>query len=642
MFKIKNVSKHYNGEFALQDVSMNIGKGLNFIVGASGSGKTTLLKIMSGMEQDFVGDVTYCGKHIKTLSSTEKSYLYNNVFGFVWQDFHLLEDRSVVENIRLPQYLKEGPDDNAIEKILKDLKIHNIADKKVKLLSGGQKQRVAIARELMKQPQVIIADEPTSSLDEKASKNIMAILRAISKSRTVIIVTHDTSFITDKDYVYELDKGELVNTCERLDENAVMQITKKPQRLSLKNACSVGKSNTKNKVGRFMISTLSIVIASVLLLSLLGGTIKGSSQGEFDQLIDTYGESLCDLSIINSFIDAAGTDGENEKKPNGNVTQDIRGLYERYATDERVSFIAYLQAFENIEITLDNKNYNIQSSGNSASINKLVAGEMPMGNEHEIVVPESFVEKLGIRNEQAIGKEIDFKGSIYNWSSGEPIPKNINTKAKIVGVMDTTVTYEYEGKVMSYTLDDSFFFSKPALDEMLNQAGNSAENNNFMIRAKTPNDMIAIKDELSEKGIVPLGQFELVEDMVRLNNQTTEQSGFASILIGVLSFILVIVVFLITGFMRKKEYAIFKINGFKNSHLFLVTGVETVFMAVFASVIMMVSFLVMNTFAKGSLGNTTMLYVGILLVLITSIIAYVTTIITFIKQNIDKALKLGD
>ena len=89
--------KRYNGEFALNDISFTMGKGLNFIVGASGSGKTTLLKIISGMEQDFDGEVTYCGKSIKQLTANEKSYFYNNVFGFVWQDFNLLEDVSVLE-----------------------------------------------------------------------------------------------------------------------------------------------------------------------------------------------------------------------------------------------------------------------------------------------------------------------------------------------------------------------------------------------------------------------------------------------------------------------------------------------------------------------------------------------------------------
>lgn len=88
MFELRNVTIKYNGELTLNNISVKLGKGLNFIVGASGSGKTTLLKIMSGMDQDFDGEVYYGGRDIKALTEREKSYFYNNAFGFVWQDFN--------------------------------------------------------------------------------------------------------------------------------------------------------------------------------------------------------------------------------------------------------------------------------------------------------------------------------------------------------------------------------------------------------------------------------------------------------------------------------------------------------------------------------------------------------------------------
>ncbi|MEG2857191.1 MAG: ABC transporter ATP-binding protein, partial [Clostridia bacterium] len=210
MFTLENVSKKFGTEYALRDISMTIGNGLNFIIGASGSGKTTLLKILSGMEHDFIGDVRYCDKSIKNLSEKELSYYYHNVFGFVWQDFNLLDDRTVLENVMLPQYLSAAPDKKAAMKLLGDVDISELAFQKVGKLSGGQKQRVAIARELAKNPQVLLADEPTSALDEKSAKAIMRILRSISKSRTVIIVTHDTSLIEHSASVYELDKGALI------------------------------------------------------------------------------------------------------------------------------------------------------------------------------------------------------------------------------------------------------------------------------------------------------------------------------------------------------------------------------------------------------------------------------------------------
>ena len=146
MFAIKSVTKQYGMEYALQDVTMNIGRGMNFLVGTSDSGKTTLLKILSGMDGDFEGEVFYNGKSVRGFSDKGKSGLYNSVFGFVWQDFHLLEEATVLENVLLPGYLQNGPDKTCAEKLLRQLKIEDLEDQKIKYLSGGQKQRVAIAK----------------------------------------------------------------------------------------------------------------------------------------------------------------------------------------------------------------------------------------------------------------------------------------------------------------------------------------------------------------------------------------------------------------------------------------------------------------------------------------------------------------
>ncbi|MEK4231271.1 ATP-binding cassette domain-containing protein [Solibacillus sp. FSL H8-0538] len=646
MFELKNVSKQYNGEFALDNISLTMGKGLNFIVGASGSGKTTLLKIISGMEQDFDGEVYYCGKRIKELTSNEKSYFYNNIFGFVWQDFNLLEDSSVLDNVLLPQYLKKKKNQKNAEMILKDLEIIDLAHQKVKYLSGGQKQRVAIARELMKDPQVIIADEPTSALDEKTAKTTMDILKAISKNRTVIIVTHDTKLIDHKSRVLDLDEGETIASPQE-----IVTIKESPKygespRLSIKNAFSLTKSNVKRKFSRFLVSTLSLMVAGTLLLTTGNGTIEDSSQGDFDKLIDTYGEGLKDISIIGSFMSAEGASDNQGETPNADVTQDIGGLYDHYVGDERVDFTAFLQAFDTIKITVSGTEYQIQGTGTAPSINTLVAGKMPTGKDNEIVVPENFVKTLGISNEQAIGKEIDFSSGIYNWDTGEPVLKDASITATIVGVADNTVYYEYEGEMTAFTVDDSFFFSKAALDDLRGQAGIEHNPMNFLIRAKTPTDMIAIKDELNANGIVPLGRFELVEDIVRLNEQTTEQSNSASMFIGILSVVMVIAISLITGFMRRREFAIYKVSGFTNTHLSLLNLTEKITEFMTASLLLLITSPLINMATKGlfsaSMLNSKMLFSGVLLIALVGVVAYFTTAIAILKTNTTTALKTGD
>lgn len=643
MFEIKNVSKKYNNEFALRDISFDIGKGLNFIVGASGSGKTTLLKILSGMDSDFEGDVFYSDRSIKNLSEKEKSYFYNNVFGFVWQDFNLIEELTVLENICTPQYLKDSQNKKEIAKVLNQLKISELANQKVNKLSGGQKQRVAIARELIKNPEVIIADEPTSALDDKTSKSIMDILRDIAKTRTVIVVTHDLSHVDAKSSVFELDKGELISKPNKEIVKTPSKEIKTKHKLSIKNAFRLAVVNYKSKFSRFLISSVAFVVSATLLLVSISGLISNTGQGAFDELFDTYGEGILDISIITSFTSAAGGDDD---KPNADVTQDIGGLYDKYLNDSRVKHIVLSQAFSEIKVNVDGKDYNIDFSGNTPILNKLIAGKMPMGDGNEVVVPDSLVKKMGLSNEEILGKEINFQGSIYNWDSGEPILLPTAITATIVGVIDTTVTYDYEGTIGQFTVDDSFFFSKSAVIDMRNQAKLISDDINFIIRANTPSDMISIKDELNANGIVPLGRFELVEDMVRLNQQTTEQSGSATIVIGMLSIVVSIAIAMITAFMRRREYAIYKVSGFNSMHLSILNIAESMIMCLSSIVLFLLASPIINIATikafNAEILDIKLLSIGSLLVILVGAICYIISTIISITTDASKTLKTGD
>lgn len=574
MFVIETVSKQYGPEYALHHVSMTIGKGMNFLVGASGSGKTTLLKLMSGMEGDFEGEISYRGKSIRDVSPQEKSGLYHAVFGFVWQDFHLLEEATVLENVLLPGHLQEGTDKAKGERLLRQLNLEDLAGQKVKYLSGGQKQRVAIARELMKNPQVLFCDEPTSALDAKAAKATMDILRTLSKQRTVIVVTHDTSLITSKDTVFELDKGELISAPPQEKERKANWKSVARPKLSLPGALRIAGMNLKNRVGRFAVSVLTLLVAATLLLTTVSGAIGSSGDREFEKLLQTYGEVILDISLVGSFTGAAGTSGEDEDKPNQDVEQDLSGLYETYAQDPRVEFIVPSQAFDNIEVTVDGQSHTVERSGNTPVLTKLLSGSIPAGEDAQVVLPEKFAQSLGWTAESALGKTVEFSATINKWVNNQPIAKPINLQATVCGVADNTVVYEYEGQTMSFTVDDSFFFNRAAIEEVRRQAGIQGDSANMILRAKTPEDMISLKDELNQKGIVPLGQFELVEDMVRLNRQTAQQSGTASVLMGVLGAGLVLAVGLMTALLRRREYAIYQVSGYGKGALIKIAGAE--------------------------------------------------------------------
>ncbi|MEG1001764.1 MAG: ATP-binding cassette domain-containing protein [Clostridium sp.] len=647
MFRLKNITKKYNQNYALNDISLSIGKGMNFIIGASGSGKTTLLKIITGMEADFDGEVYYDDKNIKKLNKKERSYFYNNVFGFIWQDFNLLENLTVVENILLPSYLKDKSDIKYANKLIRDLKLKNIENKQVKYLSGGQKQRVAIARELMKRPQVVLADEPTSALDKKASDEVMRILRDISKISTVIIVTHDTSFITTQDSVYELDKGELIseNSVELKDKLAKFSMSRQ-SRVPMKQLLQLVKTNVIRNKGRFIFSVLALILSTCFLLTTVSGSINNNSQSAFDELFETYGDSLLDIGLYNSFTSAAGTDGNNNDKPDANVNQDISGLYEKYSNDKRVSLISYLQAFDDIEISVDNKNYQIQSSGSIPVVNKMIVGRMPEGSEKEVVVPESFVKSLGISPENFLNKEITFTGNITKWNGNNPSSYKTSDKVKVVGVMDTTMKNIYEGKKYDYVIEDSFLFSKSALFSLLDQAGKNVNEMSILMRAKTPKDMIDLKNEMNGNGIVPIGRFELLEDIVKVNSVSAEQSSTANIVIALLSIVTVIAIFMISGILRKKEYAILKISGYSNSKLRAINAIEIFSELICGFVLMIIvspllNKLILKIFSVKIITTST-IGVSLLLLFGVTLIGYILTEIICETTNITKTLSSGE
>jgi ABC-type lipoprotein export system ATPase subunit len=646
MFEIKSVSRRFGAEYALRDITMTIGSGLNFIIGSSGSGKTTLLKIMSGMETDFEGEVIFCGRDIKKLSAKERAAMYNQVFGFVWQDFNLLEDRTVLENILLPQYLQAKPRMQDAKKILRELKINELANQKAAKLSGGQKQRVAIARELMKNPQVILADEPTSALDEASAKNTIEILRTLAKNRTVIVVTHDTSFIDNRSKVYELDKGELTSVPERMEDKAAAAAKKKHTRVTIPRALQMGMVSIKRGWGRTLTMSLAMLISAALLLVSVSGAVKGSGQSSFDKLFATYGEGLLDISLASSFISAGGTNGQEKDEPNIDVNQNLDGLFEKYSGDPRTSHILFAQAIDDISVIVDNKEYSIESTGNMPVMNKLAAGTMPMGSGNEVAVPESFVKMLGITNEQAIGKELTLHGKVNNWESGELELASVEVKAKISGVINTNMAVEFEGVVSEYPINDSFFFSPAALKEMRENAGMKAQPGSFYIRAKTPADMISLKDELNANGIVPLGRFELVEDMVRLGQQTMQQSGSATLVIGLLSILVVLAVALIGAVLRKREYAICKVSGFSGTQLTGAAFAEFSLLTAGTSILFLLFSPLLNlattTFWNVSILNFNLLCIGALLTVGMGLLSASATAMTAITTNAVSVLKTGD
>ena len=199
----------------LNRVSMSIATGeLVAIQGKSGAGKSTLLYIIGCMDVQSNGEYRLDGVDVSSLKSHEKAKLRNSKFGFVMQDYALINDESVVDNIILPALFAKtkrmAAELRAIE-LLEKFNMIDLKEQKVSLLSGGEKQRVAIIRSLMNNPSYILADEPTGALDSKNSLDIMKIFCELHKEgKTIIIITHDDSIAAMCSRVIRIVDGEVV------------------------------------------------------------------------------------------------------------------------------------------------------------------------------------------------------------------------------------------------------------------------------------------------------------------------------------------------------------------------------------------------------------------------------------------------
>ena len=368
MLDLKNISKSYKtGNFvqhALKKVNLSFRKNeFVAILGPSGSGKTTLLNIIGGLDRYDSGDLIINGKSTKKFKATEWDSYRNNCVGFIFQSYNLISHISVLENVEmaltLSGYKRKNKREKALEALDKvGLKDH--AHKRPNQLSGGQMQRVAIARSLVNNPDIILADEPTGALDSTTSVQIMNLIKEIAKDKLVIMVTHNPELA--KNYasrIIEFKDGEILSDSNPIkeEETDTGTVHIKKTVLSYLSAIHLSFNNIKTKKGRTFLTAFAAsigIIGIALILSLSNG---------FQLQIDKFEKSTLSQMPITISSEAMQMDedtleeqmqrstNKKDKYPKEKVVKPTESVMEKIVHTNNITK-DYINYIENIDSNL--------------------------------------------------------------------------------------------------------------------------------------------------------------------------------------------------------------------------------------------------------------------------------------------------
>ena len=217
LLKLNNVSKIYGNLHALSEINLEIKEGdWLSVMGPSGSGKTTLMNIIGCMDRPSVGEVVFDGEDISKLNEKTLTNIRRDKIGLIFQQFHLINYLTALENVMVAQYYHSVPDEKEAMEALEKVGLKERAKHFPGQLSGGEQQRVCIARALINSPRLILADEPTGNLDEKNEMKVISILEQLHKEgSTIIVVTHDPEVGDVAERKIILDHGKIISDIDQ-------------------------------------------------------------------------------------------------------------------------------------------------------------------------------------------------------------------------------------------------------------------------------------------------------------------------------------------------------------------------------------------------------------------------------------------
>jgi ABC-type lipoprotein export system ATPase subunit/ABC-type antimicrobial peptide transport system permease subunit len=567
LLELKNINKYYKSKASekihvLKDINIAFDKNeLVSIVGESGSGKSTLMNIIGGLDSKYSGELFVNGKNIKKLRKKELDAYRKNKIGFIFQSFNLISHLSILDNVTMTMTLSNVRKKERIKcakEMLGELGLEEHIYKKPNQLSGGQKQRVAIARALINNPEIIIADEPTGSLDSKNSMQVLQIMRTIAeKGKLVIIVTHSEKIAACSSRVIKIEDGKIVDdkkvfqlkdeTAYDDDKNKKDTFKKYGQNLNLIDGTKLALINMKEKAIRNIFVSLgaSIGIMSLVLMLSFGNGIK------------TYFNTT-----MNSYVNPLVVEVNKPSEEKETVSLDI-GVIQKPNINQQTPFndddIQQLSKIDNVSsvekgyteisvgvnsIGCDGKGSDVVSlSTVSSDITESNIQEGSLPKAGEILVNKAVSDKLG-------GDVIGKSATLHIFVNQKVITKNF-----VISGIYTTAGGDLTAVMKSVLLNYS------DLEKWYSENNCNLKPNVVYLKTDNEKYTYTIKDKVKELGYSGSSEEEMANMFNEMINILTYVlSGISGVAL-IVSTIMIIIIMYISVVERTKEIGIIKAIG---------------------------------------------------------------------------------
>lgn len=495
--EISNLQKTYIAKGnpdvpALKGVSFTLPeKGMVFILGKSGCGKSTLLNVLGGLDGFDNGDVIIDGKSMKNFSARDLDRYRNDSVGFVFQENNLLDEYTVARNVGLSIELQNGKDGgDKVATALNAVDLLDFGERKCNRLSGGQKQRVAIARAIVKNPGILLCDEPTGSLDSETGEDIFNLLKKISESTLVVVVSHDRESAEKfGDRIIEIKDGAVISDSEKtVESTAITETENKAEEeknhggLPAKRALSIGAGFL---IARPVRLALCIIIC-LLTFICVGVSDTFASYDRQKVVVDNY--SLYDTPyyiFTRTYTYDLDEDGYEFTCPklafNNNEYERLKTLVKSDRLDKLYNCRLGQydsQLFFGCEINEAVGKYYVEFSGIAELDESMVAdygftlyGDYPK-NEGEIIISKYLFEgfksigytpdKDNPQVKEEISEYSDIIGKTISHTYDISYKNSYDLELKVVGVIDTNVNTDIYDKVIYKDVDDTIY--QPLID----------------------------------------------------------------------------------------------------------------------------------------------------------------------------------